>query len=108
METIFQYLDTQIKNWPYKIKEYSIKNLVLEGVTYNVSRSVKFQKRGDQSLLISGKNEVSIPDQFQSITEFILSKEIVSEKLLFTEFKNIPETLIYECVENLKNMKVLV
>ena len=100
-------LDTQIKNWPYKIKEYSIKNLVLEGVTYDVSSSVKFIKRGDQSFLISGKNEVTIPDQYKKVTEFILNRKFVTEKLLLTEFKNVPENIIYECLENLKNMKVL-
>ena len=100
-------LDTQIKNWPYKIKEYSIKNLVLEGVTYDVSSSVKFIKRGDQSFLISGKNEVTIPEQYKKVTEFILNRELVTEKLLLTEFKNVPENIVYECLENLKNMKVL-
>ena len=106
-EETVDILDTQIKNWPYKIKEYSIKNLVLEGPTYNVSRSVKFENRGDQSFLIDSKNEVSIPEQYRKLTEYILNREFVSEKLLIKEFKNIPENLIYECLENLKNMKVL-
>ena len=107
-DEVLDTLDAQIKNWPYKINEYSIKNLVLEGVIYDVSKSVKFQKKGKQSFLISGKNEVAIPNQYLELTEFILSKECVSEKLLFAEFKNISKSLIYECVENLKNMKVLV
>ena len=100
-------LNTQRKNWPYKIKEYSIKNLVLEGVTYEVTSSVKFIKRGSQSFLVSGKNEVAIPEKFKELTEFILNRKFVSEKLLLTEFKSTPDNLIYECLENLKNMKVL-
>ena len=106
-EETVDVLDAQIKNWPYKIKEYSIKNLVLEGVKYDVSSSVKFEKRGDQSFLTSGKNEVAIPEKYRELTEFILNREFVSENLLLTEFKNMPENLIYECLENLKNMKVL-
>ena len=31
-----EILENNIKNWPYKIKEYSIKNLVLEGIRYDV------------------------------------------------------------------------
>ena len=101
-------LDSQIKNWPYKIRDYSIKDLVLEGVTYEISKLVKLQKKGDQSFLISGNNHVAIPNKYQKLTEFILNREFVSEKLLFAEFKNTPDNIIYECLENLKNMRVLI
>ena len=59
------------------------------------------------TVIAKTKNEVTIPEQYTEVTEFILNRKVVSEKLLLTEFKSIPENLIYECLENLKNMKVL-
>ena len=100
-------LENNIKSWPYPIKEYSIKDLVLEGIRYDVTKSVKFFKRDNQSFLKSGNNEVLIPEQFDKLTEFILSKNYVTEKILMNEFKNIPKNNILECIKNLKNMKVL-
>ena len=100
-------LENNIKNWPYPIKEYSIKNLVFDGIRYDVSKSVKFLKRDNKSFLKSGNNEVLIPDQFEKLTEFILSKNYVTEKILTNEFENIPKENIVECIKNLKNMKVL-
>ncbi len=100
-------LENNIKSWPYPIKEYSIKDLVLEGIRYDVTKSVKFFKRDSQSFLKSGNNEVLIPEEFEKLTEFILSKNYVTEKILMNEFKNIPKNNILECIKNLKNMKVL-
>ena len=82
-----EILENNIKNWPYPIKEYSIKNLVFEGLRYDVSKSVKFLKRDNKSFLKSGNNEVLIPDQFEKLTEFILSKNYVTEKILILNLK---------------------
>ncbi len=103
----FDILENNIQNWPYPIKEYSIKDLVLEGIRYDVTKSVKFFKRDNQSFLKSGNNEVLIPEQFEKLTEFILNKDYVSEKILIDKFKNIPKNNILECIKNLKNMRVL-
>ena len=100
-------LENNIKNWPYPIKEYSIKNLVFDGIRYDVSKSVKFLKRDNKSFLKSGNNEVLIPAQFEKLTEFILSKNYVTEKILTAEFKDLPKNDILECIKNLKNMKVI-
>ena len=100
-------LENNIKNWPYPIKEYSIKNLVFDGIRYDVSKSVKFLKRDNKSFLKSGNNEVLIPAQFEKLTEFILSKNYVTEKILTAEFKDLPKNNILECIKNLKNMKVI-
>ena len=102
-----EILENNIKNWPYPIKEYSIKNLVSEGLRLDVSKSVKFHRRDNKSFLKSDNNEVLIPDQFEKLTEFILKKEYITEKLLTLEFKNIPKKDILECIKSLKNMKVL-
>ena len=103
-----EILENNIKNWPYPIKEYSIKNLVSEGLRLDVSKSVKFHRRDNKSFLKSDNNEVLIPDQFEKLTEFILKKEYITEKLLTLEFKNIPKKDILECIKSLKNMKVLI
>lgn len=100
-------LENNIKNWPYPIKEYSIKNLVFEGIRYDVSKAVKFFKRDNKSFLKSGNNEVLIPGQFEKLTEFILSKNYVTEKILMAEFKDIPKNNILECIKHLMNMRVL-
>ena len=86
-------LENNIKNWPYPIKEYSIKNLVFEGIRYDVSKSVKFLKRDNKPFLKSGNNEVLIPGQFEKLTEFILSKDYVTEKILMAEFKDHPKII---------------
>ena len=68
---------------------------------------MKFHRRDNKSFLKSDNNEVLIPDQFEKLTEFILKKEYITEKLLTFEFKNIPKKDILECIKSLKNMKVL-
>ena len=103
-----EILDNNIRNWPYLIKEYSIRNLVSEGIRYNVTKSVKFERRGEKAYLISDKNTVSIPEHFIKLTEFVFNRELVSDKLILNEFKNMPEDQVNECIENLRNMRVLV
>ena len=68
---------------------------------------MKFHRRDNKSFLKNDNNEVLIPDQFEKLTEFILKKEYITEKLLTLEFKNIPKKDILECIKSLKNMKVL-
>ena len=106
-EETLEILDTNIKNWPYKIKEYSIKNLVLEGIKYDVDKSVRFEMKDNKAFLISGKNSVEVPKQYCELTQYILDREFVTDRLIFTEFKNTSKEIIKECIENLKNMKVL-
>ena len=106
-EDTLEILNTNINNWPYKIKEYSIKSLVLEGIRYDVDKSVRFEKKDDKSFLISGKNSVEVPKQYCDLTQFILDREFVTDRLILTEFKNTSKEIITECIENLTNMKVL-
>ena len=106
-EETLEILDTNIKNWPYKIKEYSIKSLVLEGIKYDVDKSVRFEMKDNKAFLISGKNSVEVPKQYCELTQYILDREFVTDRLIFTEFKNTSKEIIKECIENLKNMKVL-
>ena len=106
-EETLEILNTNIDNWPYKIKEYSIKSLVSEGIRYDVDKSVRFEKKDNKSFLISGKNSVEIPKQYCDLTQYILNREFVTDRLILTEFKNTSKEIITECIENLTNMKVL-
>ena len=72
-----------------------------------IVNKISITVRNNKSFLKSDNNEVLIPDQFEKLTEFILKKEYITEKLLTLEFKNIPKKDILECIESLKNMKVL-
>ena len=73
-----------------------------------MTKSVKFERRGEKAYLISDKNTVSIPEHFIKLTEFVFNRELVSDKLILNEFKNMPEDQVNECIENLRNMRVLV
>ncbi len=106
-EETLEILNTNINNWPYKIREYSIKSLVLEGIRYDVDKSVRFEKKDNKSFLISGKNFVEVPKQYCDLTQYILDREFVTDRLIFTEFKNTSKEIITDCIENLINMKVL-
>ncbi len=106
-EETLEILNTNINNWPYKIREYSIKSLVLEGIRYDVDKSVRFEKKDNKSFLISGKNFVEVPKHYCDLTQYILDREFVTDRLIFTEFKNTSKEIIIDCIENLINMKVL-
>ena len=106
-EETLEILNSNIKNWPYKIKEYSINNLVLEGIRYDIEKSVRFEKKDNKSYLISGKNAVEVPQKYSQLTEYILDKEFVTYNLLLEEFKDTSKKVINECLENLSKMKVL-
>ena len=106
-EETLEILNSNIKNWPYKIKEYSINNLVLEGIRYDIEKSVSFEKKDNKSYLISGKNAVEVPQKYSQLTEYILDKEFVTYNLLLEEFKDTSKKVINECLENLSKMKVL-
>ena len=80
----------------------------MEGIRYDVSKSVKFKKNGDKSFLKSGTQIVDVPKEYCKLTEYILNKNYITEKEILEEFKNTSENLIHECLENLKNMKILV
>ena len=97
-----------IKQWPYPIKEYSLRNIILEGRKYKVSKLIKIIKNGDQSFLTNGKDKVAIPINYVEITNFILKYETITTNFIISSFKKIPEKEIYECIEQLNSMKVII
>jgi ribosomal protein L16 Arg81 hydroxylase len=96
-----------IKQWPYQIKNYSLKSLLSEGPVYLVDKSVKFEKSNNKSFLKSPKAMVEIPQKFETIIEFSLRQETISKNKIKNEFKNISNDIIDECIENLKKMSVI-
>ena len=106
-EDTLAVLTNDIKNWPYEIKEYSISDVVFNGINYDVNQSVKFEKKSDKSYLKSGNNVVEVPDKYSKLTEYILETKSVNNKALIRTFKNTPQKIIDECIESLKKMKIL-
>lgn len=96
-----------IKQWPYQMKNFSLKNLLSEGPVYHVDKSVKFEKNKNKSFLKSPKAMVEIPQKFETIIEFLLRQETISENKIKNEFKNVSNDIIDECIENLKKMSVI-
>jgi len=96
-----------IQNWTYKMQAYSIKNIVSEGSTYLIDNSIKFETRENKSYLTSLNGNVQIPDKFKNIVAYILKQETINEKNLRNQFKGVSSNIITECLDSLKNMKVI-
>ena len=96
-----------IKQWPYQIKNFSLKSLLSEGPVYLVDKSVKFEKSKNKSFLKSPKALVEIPQKFETIIEFLMRQETISKNTIKNEFKNISNDIIDDCIENLKKMSVI-
>ena len=96
-----------IKQWPYQIKNFSLKSLLSEGPVYLVDKSVKFEKSKNKSFLKSPKALVEIPHKFETIIEFLMRQETISKNTIKNEFKNMSNDIIDECIENLKKMSVI-
>ena len=100
-------LTNNIKKWPYEIKGYSIKDIITDGIIYDVDQTIKFEKKGDKSYLKSGNNSVEVPNKFSKLTEYITEHKSVNNSSLAKVFKEISPEIISECVESLKKMKIL-
>jgi len=95
------------KNWPYEMKEYSIKSIMETGPSYNIDKSVKFELRANRSYLTGLKGSVEIPNKFVTLIEYIMTQESINEKTLKKQFENISDDIIAECIKSLKKMNVI-
>ena len=102
-----EVLFDSIQKWPYKIKNYSLNHIVLEGRKYKVSKSIKIEKNGLQTYLTNGKDKVMIPKDYLDLTTYILIQEFITFNSVKSNFKNLPENIIKKAIENLENMKVI-
>ena len=100
-------LARSIKNWPYEIKNYSLNKIVSDGRRYEVSKSIKLEKDINDLYLTNQKDKVKVPKEFSSLTEFIMKQENFTYNSLVTEFKSLSEKSIKECINNLKNMRII-
>ena len=102
-----EILSRSIKNWPYEIQDYKLKQIVSEGRKYNISKSVNLKKQGLDYFLTNGKDNVLVPKEFVILTQFIFKQEIFTYKFIVSQFQNIPEQTIKNCIKNLQNMEII-
>ena len=96
-----------IKNWPYELKDYSLKEIMSKGKSYSIQKSINIEKNGKDIFLTNGKEKVLIPNKYIEITQFILNHEIIFEEDILNNFKHLQKQLILECITNLLKMKVI-
>jgi len=96
-----------IKNWPYKLKDYSLKDIMSKGRSYTIQKSINIEKNGKDIFLTNGTDKVSIPNKYIEVTQFILNHEIIFEEDILNNFKHLQKQLILECITNLHKMKVI-
>ena len=97
-----------MKNWSYNFKSYSLNKIISEGKKYKVSKTVKIEKIGKIAFLVSGKDKVEIPNIYLSITEYILTKEYITDDSIRLQFDKLNKKIIDDCIENLNNMKIII
>ena len=100
-------LQSSMKNWPYEIENYTLKDLVSEGKRFYVSKGINLEKINTELFLTNGKDKVKVPDKFCVLTEYIIKEEYFTHKSIRGKFPEIPEKIISEFVNSLKNMKIV-
>lgn len=96
-----------IKNWPYKLNRYSLKELLSKGKKYKIDKSIKIEQKGNETLLSNGANKVLIPNEFVEIVKFVLKHDFIFYDDILTNFEEISKDIIIECINNLQKMKVI-
>ena len=76
-------------------------------IRYEVSKSIKLEKDSNDLYLTNQKDKVKVPKEFSTLTEFIMKQEYFTYNSLVSEFKNLSEKSIKECINNLKNMRII-
>jgi len=99
--------NNSIKNWPYKLNRYSLKELMSKGKEYKVNKAIRIEKSGNDTLLSNGVSKVSIPSEFVQIVKFVLKYDQVFHEEIMNNFKELSKDIIIECINNLKKMKVI-
>ena len=100
-------LQSCMKNWPYEIENYALKDVVSEGKRFYVSKGISLEKTKTDLFLTNGKDKVKVPENFCTLTEYIISEENFTLKSICENFPKISEKTITECVNSLKNMKIV-
>ena len=106
-EEATQIVMNSFKNWSYDMKEYSIKSIMESGPNYNIDKSIKIELKDKKNYLTSIKGSVEIPNKFDLLIQYIMKQETINEKNLKIQFEHISNDIIAECIESLKQMKVI-
>ena len=100
-------LQSSMKNWPYEIENYALKDVVSEGKRFYISKGISLEKTKTDLFLTNGKDKVKVPENFCNLTEYIIREEYFTLKSICENFPKISEKTITECVNSLKNMKIV-
>ena len=100
-------LQSSMKNWPYEIENYALNDVVSEGKRFYVSKGISLEKTKTDLFLTNGKDKVKVPENFCTLTEYIIKEEYFTLKSICENFPKISEKTITECVNSLKNMKIV-
>ena len=96
-----------MKNWSYRLQNYSLKKIISEGRKYKVSKTVRIEKIGKDSFLVSGKDKVGIPSIYSELTDYILKQEFITHESVSSHFNKTDQEIITDCIEKLNSMKVI-
>ena len=100
-------LQSSMKNWPYEIENYALKDVVSEGKRFYISKGISLEKTKTDLFLTNGKDKVKVPENFCTLTEYIIREEYFTFKSICGNFPKISEKTITECIDSLKNMKIV-
>ena len=107
-EKLYEHSLNYFKQWPYKLTSYDIENIINDGVQYEIAKNVTIAEEEKQLYLINEKHKVPVPGKFLEMTKFSFENKIVSYKSIKSKFSNIPDELINEFIDAMKNMKVFI
>ena len=97
-----------LKNWPYTISKYALKEIMSKGTQYKIQKSIQLLKIANETYLTNGKDKVLVPNNYLEITNFILKHETIYEDDILNKFKNKSKEVVVECINNLQKMKVII
>ncbi|MGB0180191.1 MAG: JmjC domain-containing protein [Candidatus Puniceispirillales bacterium] len=104
-----QFIDSIIQwasFWTSDHYQADITSLLHQPKSYKVSKSVKITNINNVPHITDGKNAVKIPDEFVKPTNFILSKNFVTQEEL-EEKMDINSAMAKDLLEKLQNMKII-
>ena len=107
-EKLYEHSLNYFKQWPYKLTSYNIEKIINDGVQYEIAKNVTIAEEEKQLYLINKKHKVPVPEKFLEMTKFSFENKIVSYKSIKSKFSDIPDELINEFIDAMKNMMVFI
>ncbi len=107
-DKLYEHSLNYFKKWPYKFTCYDVKQLINDGVQYEVVKNISIIEEEEKLFLVNEKHKVPVPEKFTKITKFAFENKIVSYKSIKSRFNNIEDETINEFINAMKNMKVFI